>query len=183
MRNLTAIAVLLAMAAAPAAAQQQSQSSKNEASNSAGAAINQNFESPPGDQQITTTPSAYPPGLDAGTNNCAISASAGGSVTGFGLSFGASWESEDCNERNWIALMSSRGWDDVAQAYACLHNAKMAMAFEAAGYECPERPEQELTETQVSNSSDVPGYCDDGGFASDDTIRNNCPNADALLDE
>jgi hypothetical protein len=127
--------------------------------------------------------------MDAGTNNCAVSASAGGSVTGFGLSLGATWESEDCNERNWIALMSSRGWDDVAQSYACLHNAKMAMAFEAAGYDCPEAASSqevaEREEAQASAEPTTPSYCSDGGLASEDTIRKNCPeqSADRILSD
>jgi hypothetical protein len=196
--SIIAFTAVLALAASPALADGYSygapggsvkgeQANQQEARSSAGAAINQNFEAGHKDKSIDTTPTAIAPGLDAGTNNCAVSASAGGSATGFGLSFGASWESEDCNERNWIALMSSRGWDDVAQAYACLHNAKMAMAFEAAGYECPDAPgeaerraaEDQVAKNEASGEPAVPSYCSDGGFASDDVIRKNCPESEA----
>lgn len=193
MRKLLISAAAIAMLTTPALAQQQSQGQQTTAKNSAGAAINQNFESPPGDQRIETTPGVYAPGMDAGTNNCAVSMSGGGSVTGFGISLGATWESEDCNERNWIALMSARGWDDVAKSYACLHNAKAAMAFEAAGYDCPDAPgvgERKAAEDQVSRNETggepaMPSYCSDGGMANDATIRENCPKsvADRILSD
>lgn len=195
--SIIAFTAVLALSASPALADgysygapggsvSGSQANKQQAQSSAGAIVN-TVNKGPSDYSVDTTPSVIAPGLDAGTNNCAVSASAGGSATGFGLSFGASWESEDCNERNWIALMSARGWDDVAKSYACLHNAKAAMAFEAAGYDCPDAPgeaerkaaEDQVARNETSGEPAVPSYCSDGGMASDDVIRENCPESEA----
>jgi len=185
MRTTIFTTFVLCLLSSTVLAQNSSQSNSDaNAQNSAGAAINQNFESPPGDQRIETTPSPYAPTLDAGTNSCAVSVSGGATITGFGLSVGASTESDDCKDRNWVALMSARGWDDVAKAYACLHHEKAAAAFEAAGYECPERPKMQnkkINVSQENGNNSVPGYCDDGGWATDETIRENCPNAEHLM--
>lgn len=134
---------------------------------------------------IDTTPGVYPPGMDAGTNSCANSVSGGGSITGFGLAFGATYNNEDCQDRNWYALTTSRGQNDVAKAYACLNNSKMRRALIASGVDCA-KYEQRLRENEgntvaAQSSSGTPAYCDDGGLASASTIAENCPNARQII--
>lgn len=138
--------------------------------------------------RIHTTPPVYAPGMDAGTNPCAVGASAGFGVTGFGGSVGHTWTDEDCNQRNWFALLTARGMNDVAIQYACFQNAEVATALRTAGYKCQDHPDYEVVQEQVSQypedktrRSGVPAYCDDGGLASEATIRKNCPNPKRTL--
>jgi hypothetical protein len=137
---------------------------------------------------VATTPGVYPPNMDAGTNDCANSVSGGGSVTGFGLAFGATYNNKDCSDRNWYALTTSRGQNDVAKAYACLNNDKMRRALIATGVDCGKYMDRldayqsQRSQKQVAGA-DVPAYCEDGGWASDAAIRDNCPNADQLLSD
>jgi hypothetical protein len=170
--------LVLAQASAPAPAQAQSNTSQ---STQATAAIVNNTPGSGGTDLSNQVPPAYAPGLDSGTNNCAVSASAGGSGSGFGISLGASVESEDCQRRQWYTLMMKSQKQGVAWAIACQTEFVREAAADTPGLTCPDQPTTEELQ-QASNSGDVPGYCDDGGFASAATIRANCPNAEQILD-
>jgi hypothetical protein len=135
---------------------------------------------------IDTTPGVYPPGMDAGTNSCANSVSGGASVTGFGFALGTTFNNEDCQDRNWYALTTSRNQMDVAKAYACLNNEKMRRALIASGTDCA-KYEKRLA-SSIEDAEDIPQphpakpeYCNDGGLASASTIAKNCPNARQII--
>lgn len=68
---------------------------------------------------IRNTPDVYAPALAAGTNPCTHSASGGGAVAGFGLSFGGSWSGENCEVRNAAALTHAMGQPELAQEILC----------------------------------------------------------------
>lgn len=172
---LTAIALALST---PALAQNKQKSSNNVQSGATAALIQESSGPDLGNQ----VPPTYAPGLDSGTNNCAVSASAGGSGSGFGISFGASIESEDCQRRQWYTLMMKSQRQGVAWAIACQTNFVREAAADTPGMTCPDQKTTEELQT-ASTSDEVPGYCDDGGFASEGTIRRNCPNAEELLDD
>lgn len=135
---------------------------------------------------IDTTPGVYPPAMDAGTNSCANSVSGGASVTGFGFALGTTFNNEDCQDRNWYALTTSRNQMDVAKAYACLNNEKMRRALVASGTDC-EKYEKRLAEHAGRSKSGTvgtatPEYCKrGGGFASTETVVENCPNAREIV--
>jgi hypothetical protein len=172
-RIITTCAVFLALTGSAYA--QSNQNSSIDSNTEVFTGLSMTSESP---DSVSTTPGVYPPGMDAGTNSCANSVSGGASVTGFGLALGGVYENEDCQDRNWFALLTSRGMNKEAVAYACLNNEKIARALRAAGHECPE-PEGK----QYSSHSEVPPYCDDGGFASASKIAENCPNARRIIEQ
>jgi hypothetical protein len=170
------------MLMAGSAAAQNTSNTETQAQSGASAGVNfaptTNANQP---DSVDTTAGVYPPGLDAGTNPCAVGASGGVGVTGFGASFGFTTTNDDCQDRNWYALTTSRGQNEVAKAYACLHNDKMRAALIATGTDCDKYQRRvDETNTEVVSSSDndngAPDYCDDGGWASEETLRNNCPN-------
>lgn len=129
---------------------------------------------------IDTTPGVYPPGMDAGTNSCANSVSGGASVTGFGFALGTTFNNEDCQDRNWYALLTSRGQDNVAEAYACLNNTKIARALTASGVDC-DKYRKRVQQVSDNSGGPAPAYCDDGGFATTEKIVENCPNARQII--
>jgi hypothetical protein len=179
------IALAAALLAAATSAQAQSNNSTNnqQSTNATAAIVNNTPGSGGGGTDLgRQVPPAYAPGLDAGTNNCAVSASAGGSGSGFGISFGASIESEDCQRRQWYALMMRSQKQGVAWAIACQTDFVRDAAADTPGMTCPGQATTEEMQQQTA-SAEVPGYCEDGGWASDAAIRNNCPNADQLLGE
>lgn len=173
-------AALLIATSAHAQSTSNASSTSNQQSTNATAAIVNNTPGSGGTDLSKQVPTAYAPGLDSGTNNCAVSASAGGSGSGFGISFGASIESEDCQRRQWYTLMMKSQRQGVAWAIACQTDFVREAAADTPGMTCPnQQTTEEMREASVSG--EVPGYCDDGGFASEGTIRRNCPNADELL--
>jgi hypothetical protein len=169
------IAFALAFLAAATSAQaQNSTSTNNQQSTNATAAIVNNTPGGGGADLSEQVPPTYAPGLDSGTNNCAVSASAGGSGSGFGISFGASIESEDCQRRQWYTLMMKSQRQGVAWAIACQTDFVRDAAADTPGMTCPDQQTTRELRKQAQ-AEDVPPYCDDGGWASDQTIRENCP--------
>ena len=172
MNKAILLAGAFALVTSPALSQTSEQKQDANQQTDAVAAVISGDGSDLGDQ----VPPVYAPGLDSGTNDCAVSASGGGAVSGFGLSFGASFENEDCQRRNWFVLQSRAGNPGVAKALAC-HNDEVREAYRLAGKPCP----QEKARREQAGGK-VPPYCEDGGMASKDTIRENCPNATQLLE-
>ena len=179
MQTKTAIITITAFILSTAAAQAQSNTSASQQTNATAAIVNNTPGSGStdlGDQ----VPPVYAPGLDSGTNDCAVSASAGGAFSGFGIALGASYENEDCQRRNWFVLQSRAGNAEVAKALAC-ENPEVRKAYRLADEPCPQEKAQR-EQAMNNNGGEVPGYCDNGGgFANERTIRNNCPNAEQIL--
>lgn len=61
-----------------------------------------------GSYSVKTNPDVVPPMLPGGANPCVVAASAGGSVVGFGMAGGVSWNDPNCERRNLaIVLMNA----------------------------------------------------------------------------
>lgn len=71
-----------------------------------------------GSQTLYSAPTVYVPSV-VGGNPCTNGASIGGSVVGFGIAGGMSWTDEECNKRQWTALMYQAGERDLAREVAC----------------------------------------------------------------
>jgi hypothetical protein len=137
-----------------AGAQAQQSTNANQQSSATAAIVN---NTPGGGGNLgETVPPVYAPGLDSGTNDCAVSASGGASGSGFGISFGASTESEDCQHRNWFVLMSRAGQSDVARLIAC-HNEAVRRAYKLAGKPCPEEIAEAADDAGPHGNRFLPG--------------------------
>ncbi len=80
-------------------------------------------------------PAVFAPSI-APTAPCMGGTSAGGSGTGFGLSFGTSWTDDECNTRETARLFHSLGMVSDALAVLC-SSAYAAAAPSCAGREKP----------------------------------------------
>ncbi len=78
---------------------------------------------------VRNVPAVFAPAL-AGGNNCAMSASFGGSVMGFGISGGVGYESEPCNVRQEAALLHNMGKSSAAIEHLKRHIPRIAATFE-----------------------------------------------------
>jgi len=74
--------------------------------------------STPDDIKIKRTPNVYAPSIDP-SHPCALTWSAGASVTGIGLSGGKAYVDAACNAREWARLMFQMGARDAALAVMC----------------------------------------------------------------
>lgn len=79
---------------------------------------------------VENVPAVFAPAL-AGGNNCAMSASFGAGVMGFGISGGVGYESEPCNVRQEAALLHNMGERDAAVEHLKRHIPRIAATFEA----------------------------------------------------
>jgi len=86
-------------------------------------------------QDQKQAPSVFAPSI-APTAPCMGGTSAGGSGTGFGLSFGTSWTDDECNTRETSRLFHSMGMTADALAVLC-SSAYAAAAPSCAGREKP----------------------------------------------
>jgi hypothetical protein len=73
--------------------------------------INQNYS---GTQTLRNVPNVYAPSF-GGTNPCTVSASAGGSGAGIGITIGGSWSDPGCERRN-LAVIAVQALNDPALA-------------------------------------------------------------------
>lgn len=71
-----------------------------------------------GTTTLRNVPAIYAPSF-GGTNPCAVSASAGGAVAGFGITLGGSWASAECERRN-LAVIAVQALNDPALAQEIL---------------------------------------------------------------
>lgn len=174
--TLTALALVLAAGSA------QAQSSTQQSTNATAAIVN---NTPGGGTDLSEqVPPVYAPGLDVGTSDCMQSFSGGGSGSGFGITFGASVDSTQCVIREWYKLMMRSQQPEIAWNIACQEDIVRQAALNTPGMTCPDQmTTKEVRQAKAERGGgDVPGYCADGGFASESVIRNNCPNAEQLLD-
>jgi len=88
-------------------------------------------------------PAVYAPGLTtSGMVTCMGSTSAGGSGSGFGLSFGSTWIDENCERRLDAGKLAELGYADASMALMCGDTAVWD-SMELTGHPCPnERPEK-----------------------------------------
>lgn len=86
-------------------------------------------------QDQKQAPSVFAPSI-APTAPCMGGTSAGGSGTGFGLSFGTSWTDDECNTRETARMFHSMGLMSDALAVIC-SSAYAASAPSCAGKERP----------------------------------------------
>jgi len=86
-------------------------------------------------QDQKQAPSVFAPSI-APTAPCMGGTSAGGSGTGFGLSFGTSWTDDECNTRETARIFHSMGLMSDALAVIC-SSAYAASAPSCAGKERP----------------------------------------------
>jgi hypothetical protein len=94
----------------------------------AGAVINQEFASPPantrqdldysGTYTIKNVPNAIAPNIYPSAN-CHGSTGVGGAVAGFGVTFGSSWQDEDCQYRETARMFHQMGMNGDAVAVLC----------------------------------------------------------------
>ena len=71
-----------------------------------------------GGYTLRNTPEVIPPGV-VGGNACAVGASGGVSVAGFGLAGGATWADRACERRQQAALLFNMGEQKVALELMC----------------------------------------------------------------
>jgi hypothetical protein len=71
-----------------------------------------------GSYTVRNTPEVIPPNI-VGGNACAVGASAGVSVAGFGLAGGATWADRACERRQQAALLFNMGEQKVALELMC----------------------------------------------------------------
>ena len=88
-------------------------------------------------------PAVYAPGLtSSGMVTCMGSTSAGGSGSGFGISFGSTWVDENCERRLDASKLAELGYADASVALMCGDTAVWD-SMELTGHPCPnERPEK-----------------------------------------
>lgn len=95
-----------------------------------------------GGYSVKSVPDVVAPMIPGGTNPCVVGMSAGGSVVGFGMSAGGSWNDIDCERRNLsIILMNAASkFDDPSLVVAGLevlcNNREVADAMALAGRPC-----------------------------------------------
>jgi hypothetical protein len=95
----------------------------------------------PNDVTIRSAPQVYVPSVVTG-NVCALGASGGASFIGTGFAIGASWESEQCENRQRVALLHNMGYKDAAREVAC-DTRVIYEGMKRAGTPCLVRPEWE----------------------------------------
>jgi hypothetical protein len=89
--------------------------------------------------RLATTASAIAPGLTAaGVHSCAGSTTAAGGGTGFGFSFGSTYEMQECNRRAYAASLMGLGQNRAALALLC-NNAEVMAALNQTGVACPQQ--------------------------------------------
>ena len=89
--------------------------------------------------RLSTTASAIAPGLTAaGVHSCAGSTSAAGGGTGFGFSFGTTYEMQECNRRAYAATLMGMGQNAAALALVC-NNPEVQNALNLTGVTCPQQ--------------------------------------------
>lgn len=140
MKKLLIAAALLA-AASPAFAQTSRSESQSQAIAIAGGNGNDgSVQRTRG--RLATTASAIAPGLTAaGVHSCAGSTSAAGGGTGFGFSFGTTYEMVECNRRAYAATLQGMGQNAAALALIC-NNAEVQNALNLTGVVCPQQQAQ-----------------------------------------
>ncbi|MGH7120985.1 MAG: hypothetical protein ACREFP_18690 [Acetobacteraceae bacterium] len=84
---------------------------------------------------IHNTPDVIPPSW-GGQNTCAVGASGGVAVAGFGVSFGGMWSDSGCERRNSAVVLYQMGEHKAAVALMC-QDRHVAEAMQAAGDPCP----------------------------------------------
>lgn len=102
--------------------------------------------------RLATTASAIAPGLTAaGVHSCAGSTTAAGGGTGFGFSFGSTYEMQECNRRAYAATLMGMGQNAAALALIC-GNAEVMNALNLTGVVCPQQ------RAQVAAQQTAPRY-------------------------
>ena len=91
-------------------------------------AVNMNYS---GSYTVRNTPEVIPPNV-VGGNPCAVGASGGLSMPGFGLAMGATWADRACERRQQAALLFNMGEQKVAMELMCQDdNIRSAMKIAA----------------------------------------------------
>lgn len=96
-------------------------------------------------QTITSVPDVYAPSI-GGTQPCIVPYSAAGAIVGFGAALGGGIVDEGCEHRNYAAMLFNIGHSDVAAAYLCMMEPKLAEAFKRIGKDCFKKS---ITQEQV----------------------------------
>src|SRR5690625_3480554 len=139
-------ALMIAAATQPAAAQQMDAAATSQSVNNTQVLVGGGAGGGTIDYQggytVKNVPDAIAPMLPGGTNPCVVAASAAGSIVGFGMSAGHSWNSEECERRNLsVILMNAAaqfGQPELASAaieVLCQHD-DVALAMDAVGRPC-----------------------------------------------
>lgn len=84
---------------------------------------------------VHNTPDVIPPSW-GGQNVCAVGASGGVSVAGFGVSLGGMWSDSGCERRNSAVVLYQMGQHKAAVALMC-QDPNVSEAMQAAGDPCP----------------------------------------------
>ncbi len=84
---------------------------------------------------VHNTPDVIPPSW-GGQNVCAVGASGGVGVAGFGISLGGMWSDSGCERRNSAVVLYQMGEHKAAVALMC-QDRHVAEAMQAAGEPCP----------------------------------------------
>ena len=71
-----------------------------------------------GSYTVRNTPEVIPPGI-VGGNACAVGASGGLSMAGFGIAGGATWADKACERRQQAALLFNMGEQKIAVELMC----------------------------------------------------------------
>jgi hypothetical protein len=108
-------------------------------------------------QKRNPVSTAYAAPLVAADDTCMGSSSVGGQGVGFGLSFGSTWQDDDCvrrkDSREWRAM----GYPQVALARMC-QNAENRQAAAASGVQCPETTISYHDRAELSGSPVTAAY-------------------------
>ncbi len=102
--------------------------------------------------RLATTPAAMAPG----------------SATGFGFSFGSTYEMQECNRRAYAATLMGMGQNAAALALIC-NNAEVQASLNLAGIACPQQRQQPAAAYASSSASPgaskapagLPAFCRD----------------------
>jgi hypothetical protein len=144
-----------------------------------------NFEGSRQTDRLETTPNVQPPSL-VGGNPCAIGASLGGSIVGFGISGAVMKEGDRCELRQSVALLANMGFVNESLVMFCMGNKEVATTFAALGMNCEQLagvvpnqlrpvslhgPAMPETEVIVSDAAGIvtksrAGSCDDASYAT-----------------
>lgn len=103
---------------------------------------------------FNTVPDVVSPGL-AGGNPCAISASFGGSVMGFGITGGVGSEGPKCENRQEVALMANMGYTNAAMVHFCLHNSDVEETMKLLGKTCMDAADAKANGNQFPASGAI----------------------------
>lgn len=166
--NRTILGLVLVFCSTSVFAQTANSDSKAGAQSSSGAGATAatgpiTFEAaqPLRSQRLHTTPTIYtPPSMFGGANNCGQSSAVGVGFTGFGMGGSIASESDNCNAREDTSISYKLGYKDVADMrFFCFGEDLNRMAYEAAGYTCPEGATAKglVSRQQVSQQSVVTG--------------------------